>query len=239
MSHKLLVALVAGLALPSLFVLADERERGERAPDQGRRGFASGRARVSAQVQEILPSRDGTRSVVFRATGRAARREALEDSPQEYVLRWTERDRPMPWVFSQGVELTVAEGELLQVRMGTVTPQYYRYGREARVELLVRDEEKRALLVVPHRINGFGAMRMRLDWVRGVGVVLTSAGGTGGAESEEGINLEGMPRAAGTTEIEETSPRGAGIVPANAPRRPVQPGRDGWRIFKGAQPEEF
>ena len=198
--------------------------------DQPRRNSISPRSRLSAEVREIRLMGDGTLGVFFTLRGRFA---TPNDTTGGYGVRWTRGEGPVPFLVGQEVDLIVAGPDLLQVRLGLVTPLYFRQGPSG-LELLVRDENRRPLLVAPQQTGRLSDTRMQLVWIRGTGLVVTSVETPGGGEAEQPLSLEGMPRAAGTTEVEEAAPsRGTAIVPVNAPRRPVQPGRDGWRSVEG------
>jgi hypothetical protein len=83
---------------------------------------------------------------------------------------------------------------------------------DGEVEVLTLDATGRWLLLHPNRLGNPRVGMIGLDWVRGIGIVMTNefAGDAG-------------------DELEAPGRRKAGLVPANAPERVVQPGRDGWQ----------
>ncbi|HEV3409251.1 MAG TPA: hypothetical protein VG095_03090, partial [Chthoniobacterales bacterium] len=102
--------------------------------------------------------------------------------------------------------------------MDSVVPQFFRHAADGEIELLVRDEEGRVLLLKPHMLGAITDYAIRLDWISGMGVVMTNyeAGGD-------------------DFEVDAAQPRSGGIRPLNAPAMRVRPGRDGWRHVKIAQ----
>jgi hypothetical protein len=77
---------------------------------------------------------------------------------------------------------------------------------------LAKEGVPRWLLIHPNRLGTVQVGMVDLDWVRGIGIVMTA-----GAAGDAGDEVEGPGR------------RGVGLVPVNVPERIVQPGRDGWQ----------
>jgi hypothetical protein len=226
--YSCVVAVIAGALLQCLPASATENGNEWNDTESERfakaeKVFAEIRSRFRAEVQEIIPDKDGTTRVVFHATGRYGEErnfdKVVEKVSKEYALTWNERDRPIPWVAQQQVNLGIRGAELLYVHTGIVMPQYFRYAPNGEVELLVRDENQRPFLVRPHKLGSMADYGIGIDWLKGLGVVMT--------------NYEAGP---GDFEVEASSRHGAGIVPVNAPGRSVQLGRDGWRTIKSVQP---
>ena len=229
MINQTLIAVLAAALLQGLPVSAAESGDDWNATErerfaQAKKVFSQIRSRLQAEVREIAPHADGTTTVVFHATGRYGQKEnfvkVVEKVSKEYTLQWREPGRPIPWIVRQRVDLGVTDSELLHVGVDTVMPQYFRYGTDGEVELLVRDKDQRPFLVRPHKLGSMTDSGIDLDWLKGLGVVMTV--------------YEAGP---GEFEIEDASRRGAGIVPANAPDHRVLLGRDGWRTIKSVQPE--
>ena len=183
------------------------------------------KSKLRANVSAIDSQSDGTTKITFHATGRFGENQeghkVVAQISKDYVLTWNDKGRPVPWFNMQEVTLGVNDSDLLSVEMGIVVPQYFRYSSAGEVELLVRDEKNRPILVRPHMLGSMDSSGIDFDWIRGMGIVMTV--------------YDAGP---GYFEIEEPSGQNPGIRPINAADQSVRLGRDGWRDIKSVQPKQ-
>ena len=206
----------------------DEWSATEKARFRQAKAVQHPKSKLLANVSTVDHRSDGTTKITFHATGRWGedheRGNAAAQISKDYVLTWNDKGRPVPWFNKQEVTLGVNDSDLLSVAIGIVVPQYFRYSSAGEVELLVRDEMNRPILVRPHMLGSMDSYLISFDWIKGMGIVMT--------------NYELYETGPGDTEIEEPSGQNPGIRPINAAGQSLRLGRDGWRNIKSVQPKQ-
>jgi hypothetical protein len=178
----------------------------------------SAQVQLRAEVDWIRSEKDGSYDIVFHVS------EVYDMSPDKvdklspyYLLKWKERNRPIPLIEGQEVKLGIKGDEILHIDMGVVAPILFRYAPKGQIELLVSDQQ-RWTLVRPHQIESLNERGIEMQWVKGFGIVMTNYG-----TSDKGLEMQDL-----SSQEEE-------IVPSNARDQTIKIGRDGWRSIKSAQ----